>query len=632
MNENFSDITAEALTALYSVAVKNKAIDTENLTLNVPKFKESLELLKDELDKIYIANIEAQKYSVFNENFYLINKEVEDWKIKLEGMEAENFKKRLELKILQKKDEYGEWYDIYGTNDNGTNNNFASPITVFMNSNLTVKSDPVGGEIIATGADASVFYVDYGSTLNIQSGSFTGKDGVVIFQNSTLNMTGGTIEATEYGITGNGSSGYGNTTVNISAGSVTSDGVAIYQPQSGQVNISGDAEVTGTTAIYQKSGTLSISGSPTISANGTAAEYAYMGSGCSATGDAIVIDNCGYPGGAPSANIKGATINSTNGSKVGYYVNNNSDEGTVLADSNYTLSTNTEKGWVADSTEGYGYKIGEVTYVAQIGETKYASLQAAINAAEDGDTITILRDFTVTSADAADPDENGEGDIFFIGKSLTIDGNDNTITINDSEHLGNWGFNIYPASSIVVTINDLTIKATGVQSVITPDSDTPNGREDYEVTVNLNSVDITGDGECVYANATKTTVNATNCTFVRKGIYKASEARDHVYYSAVIVGYGGSVNLTGCNITSTAYGIATFPSGGSIATVSATDTNVTIVEKAGGGYDVAAPAAIWSRIGNGDAETGDANISIASGTYTILQLKQDKIQDLAVIL
>ena len=120
MNENFSDITAEALTALYSVAVKNKAIDTENLTLNVPKFKESLELLKDELDKIYIANIEAKKYSVFNENFYLINKEVEDWKIKLEGMEAENFKKRLELKILQKKDEYGEWFDICGTNDNGS--------------------------------------------------------------------------------------------------------------------------------------------------------------------------------------------------------------------------------------------------------------------------------------------------------------------------------------------------------------------------------------------------------------------------------------------------------------------------------------------------------------------------------
>lgn len=64
MNENSKEkssiIIFAAFQALYLTAVENNAIDENSLTLDVQKFKESLEQLKEELDKIYLANIEAK--------------------------------------------------------------------------------------------------------------------------------------------------------------------------------------------------------------------------------------------------------------------------------------------------------------------------------------------------------------------------------------------------------------------------------------------------------------------------------------------------------------------------------------------------------------------------------------------
>ena len=52
---------------------------------------------------------------------------------------------------------------------------------------------------------------------------------------------------------------------------------------------------------------------------------------------------------------------------------------------------------------------------AKIGETEYATLEAAIKAAKDGDTITLLRDLSMTINSKA---------YYYIYKDITIDGGD----------------------------------------------------------------------------------------------------------------------------------------------------------------------------------------------------------------
>ena len=82
------------------------------------------------------------------------------------------------------------------------------------------------------------------------------------------------------------------------------------------------------------------------------------------------------------------------------------------------------------------------TAVARIGETSYATLKAAINAATTGDTIVLLNDINLTSYQT-------------IGKQLTIDLNGKTITSA-------------AINTIKLTSNaDLTVKDSGANGKIT---------------------------------------------------------------------------------------------------------------------------------------------------------------------
>lgn len=290
---------------------------------------------------------------------------------------------------------------------------------VYLNSNCSVTIDTI------TVSSQNIGVKNNRGTVTVNGGTIAGKNGIAIYGNgtagsATLTVNGGTITGTNLAITGNGTANEGGTVITINGGSISvADDVAIYQPQSGTLTVTGGT-ITGATAIYQKCGTLDITGG-TITGTGVAAEYVYNGSGANATGDAIVIDNCAFPGGAPSAQIKDATIASDNGRQIGYFVYEDSAEGTVLAGSRYTLNTNDERTWLADSSvAGYGYKIGETVYMAQIGTTKYETLAEAVDAvAANGKetTIKLLMDTT------------GSGVIVAAGKNIVFDLNGHTYTV-----------------------------------------------------------------------------------------------------------------------------------------------------------------------------------------------------------
>ena len=124
-----------------------------------------------------------------------------------------------------------------------------------------------------------------------------------------------------------------------------------------------------------------------------------------------------------------------------------------------TFSTNPDKyiadGYLADKTED-GYQIikeGDTTEnVALVGKTYYPTLKEAIDAAEAGDTVTLLKDITVDMGD-----KNAAA--IAIKKDLTLDGNGKTIAANKIDAEEGMG-HILGIQGANVKVRDLTIDGT----------------------------------------------------------------------------------------------------------------------------------------------------------------------------
>ena len=172
------------------------------------------------------------------------------------------------------------------------------------------------------------FYVDGSESeivLNLGNNlSVSADEGCCVYikgQNANLitsaNLTSYGIYST---IQGNGQLSNKVASITINGGKITHPtNQAIYAPQTGTLSITG-GEIKGTTALYVKSGTVNISGGKFI-ATGSFADYNYNGNGSCDTGDAIVIDSCGYPGGNPVVTITGGTfeVADNNAHTIAYY-------------------------------------------------------------------------------------------------------------------------------------------------------------------------------------------------------------------------------------------------------------------------------------------------------------------------
>ncbi len=185
---------------------------------------------------------------------------------------------------------------------------------------LTVKNGTIN-------ADIDAFYVvsKGNAVLNLESDvNVTARDCCVVLKNqgAVLNTEANLVSTSgDYApIQGNGSAG--GIKVNITGGTIKSEDVGVYFPSKTELNISGGT-IEGKSAIYHKSGKLTISGGKFV-ANGSKAEYVHNGNGCNATGDALVIEACDYPDGVPVVDITGGTFISKNADAIGYYQQNES--------------------------------------------------------------------------------------------------------------------------------------------------------------------------------------------------------------------------------------------------------------------------------------------------------------------
>ena len=187
----------------------------------------------------------------------------------------------------------------------------------------------IGGKITAEPEtrNSAVMYISSTSEtiVNITGGELVGYNGILLWNNTELNISGGIINATgSTAIQGNGSKD--NTKINITGGVFSGYYAAIYHPQGGELNISG-GELTGWTAVVVKGGTVNISGG-TLNGIGESDTYRPVSSGYVDTGDALYVEHYDNSSnsenyGTPVVTVTGGTFNSTNAKPIASYVNTN---------------------------------------------------------------------------------------------------------------------------------------------------------------------------------------------------------------------------------------------------------------------------------------------------------------------
>lgn len=153
--------------------------------------------------------------------------------------------------------------------------------------------------------------------------TLTNAPAIIVVQNASADISGTATARHNFAVSGNGTSGWGGVTINVKPGaniSTTTDAPALYFPNTTSLNITGGT-ITGGTGVYVKSGTISISDG-TIIGNGPKADYEFDNNGANFTGDALVVENCKYPGGAPTVSITGGYFKSVNANAIGSYAGN----------------------------------------------------------------------------------------------------------------------------------------------------------------------------------------------------------------------------------------------------------------------------------------------------------------------
>lgn len=328
---------------------------------------------------------------------------------------------------------------------NGKNLTF-SYMTVAKGGNLTIKDSGSGGTYTGTGANHSV-YIKQGGVFNLESGTLTNsstnlktqyvvvrveggtaatpvastaniKGGkietkgtpVVVFDpGATVNVSGGELKGSGLAcIAGNGTKGQGGTTINVSGGTLTANAAdkasaacGIYHLNEGTLNITGGTiNVADGVGVLMRGGEMTMTGGE-INATGDATRTGTVGDNNNNIGvSGVIFDrDANYPAVA-TTKIKIDGDAKVNGAKEAVELINtkgvaDAKEAIQLLGGTYNKDVTAllDEGSVAEEKDGV-YVV--TTYYAQVGETKYATLQEAADAATAGQTVTLIHDVDMT--------------------------------------------------------------------------------------------------------------------------------------------------------------------------------------------------------------------------------------------
>lgn len=272
---------------------------------------------------------------------------------------------------------------------------------------------------------------------------------------STIEISGGTVKATGESAMAVDNESYG--TAEIKGGSITAEGegsTAVYNGATGTVEISGGTvkatSDNSTAASNDSSGTVNISGGE-ISTTGKESIAVYNGS---STDD----EGTSSPGklniSGEDTTINGAVCNSSGEVNIsedsttnGFITN---EEGTVkVGSTNLEELTNMatvlidgeEQSFLNDDNKNAYIEANCVAIIGTAGEDDaqyFTTLEAAVDAAKENNTITLLKDVKLNGTIIIDKDNvntNEYENSFIINKDITLDLDEYDLTITDTDGL-----------------------------------------------------------------------------------------------------------------------------------------------------------------------------------------------------
>ena len=413
-----------------------------------------------------------------------------------------------------------------------------SPTSVSNAAKLTIGAD------VTVNSDKSYGVTVFGYNVNASS---VGQELVVY---GTVTVTGESAA-----ISGNGSTGLSKTKITINEGAVVSStGVdtggagpaAIYHPQGGTLTVNGGTITGSVTGIEAEAGSVVIKGGEiNTTYSGNPGVKPGTEDGPATHGYSVVAVKRNYPAGPANVSITGGTIKGT----VGVVSFNGGTDNAVLGitggifDLNpsayvvygYKAVDNGDGTWtVAPITDG-------VAAITRGTETwQFVTLQDAVDAAQNGDTITLLKEVTLGSQRVT----------FNGGKTIILDLAGYPLFCGTDSH----SFDISGAN---LTVQNGTINGNDKQ-VFNVYGRTENGEGNYSVLTIAANAEIVnaGYGICVFpASGTAgydTEVNLNGSITGRHGIFVSgnlantdSEASNEMIASNVInLGNGSSIRTT----------------------------------------------------------------------------------------
>lgn len=299
--------------------------------------------------------------------------------------------------------------------------------------------------------------------------------GPIAYDNSTLEFEGVEMTTTaRSGIETNGNNTNDTVTLRNSTLNVP-NGYGIYFPSSGTLTIDNSVINAQTMGVQVCAGSLNISGAKTaITVSGDGIPKT-INDGAIEDGAAIsIVNRTGYKGLSEITVEDGKfTAKGTNAAVKAYNWENLTPsaftQGEMVSVSGGTFSSAVDKSLCADgfiptqNADGtYGVKEGK--FVAEIGSQGYESLQAAIEAAQDGQTVTLLADATedVVISKSITLDLGGKTLTNTNAGKATISVTSGTVTVKNGNVVGGTGYyniEVTKGSNANLTLTDVTATA-----------------------------------------------------------------------------------------------------------------------------------------------------------------------------
>ena len=301
--------------------------------------------------------------------------------------------------------------------------------------------------------------------------------GPIAYDNSTLEFEGVEMTTTAHsGIETNGNNTNDTVTLRNSTLNVP-NGFGIYFPSSGTLTIDNSKINAKTMGVQVCSGSLNISGAGTaITVSGDGIDKT-INDGAIEDGAAIsIVNRIGYKG-LDEIKVEGGTFtaNGTNAAVKAYdWDNTNKTESDFTQAAKVSVSGGTfssevdkslcAKGYIPTQNADGTYSVKEGKFVAEVGTTKYQTLAEAIDAAQDGQTVTLLADATedVVISKSITLDLGGKTLTNTNAGNATISVKSGTVTVKNGNVVGGndyYNIEVTKGSNANLTLTDVTATA-----------------------------------------------------------------------------------------------------------------------------------------------------------------------------